>query len=135
MKSPYDMFKADSKMETEGVILDYGSFNIKIARAGGANTAFAKTMERLMKPYRTAIRNEVLDSDLAQKILIEAYADAVVLDWQGVTDASGKKLDYSKNNVVKVLTDLPDLFRDIQEQANKLVLFRKETLEAAAKNS
>ena len=37
MTSPYDIFKTDATTETEGLVLDYGDFQIRIARAGGSS--------------------------------------------------------------------------------------------------
>ena len=42
-KSIYDMFKTNEKSEKEGIIIDYGTGgNFRIARIGGANSAFSR---------------------------------------------------------------------------------------------
>lgn len=134
MTSPYDMFKTSEKMETEGIILDYGSFQIKVARAGGSNVAFAKTIERLTKPYKFALENGTMDHKLQMKLLARAFAESVILGWEGIVDESGKPLEYSPDNAEKLLTDLPDLFQDIQSQTMKASLFKQALLDRAAKN-
>lgn len=132
--SPYAMFKTDKKLETDGIILDYGDFKIKIARAGGNNTKYAEVLKRVSKPYRKAIEKEVLSEEIGRKILIEVFAEVVVIGWDGVLDEKGKPLTFSPANAKKLLNDLPDLFADIQEQASKASNFRQEELEEAAKN-
>jgi hypothetical protein len=58
----------------------------------------------------------------------------VVLGWENVTDSTGKVLPFSYENCLKVFNDLPDLFKDIQEQAQRSALFRAELLERDAGN-
>lgn len=137
----YNTFETDKSLERDGIVLDYG-FNsknepiqIRIARAGGANAKFAKVLENKMKPYKRAIANDTMDNKVAEKLLVEAYADAVVISWNGVEDREGTALDFTRDNVVKVLTDLPDLFMDIQSQSQKSALFRAELREAEQGNS
>lgn len=139
--SLYNTFETDKSLERDGIVLDYG-FNsknepiqIRIARAGGANAKFAKVLEQKMKPYKRAIANDTMDNKVAEKLLVEAYADSVILDWTGVEDREGTALDFNRENVVKVLTDLPDLFMDIQSQSQKSALFRAELREAEQGNS
>ncbi len=138
--SLYNQFKTNSDYEKDGIWLEYSvdekgkSTRIKIARAGGTNIKYAKILETKFKPYRRALQTETLDNATADKLLREVFAESIVLDWENVTDENGKKLAFSKENVIKVLEDLPELWADIREQANKMVLFRQEAQEIAAKN-
>lgn len=150
MANPYAIFKTDEKLETEGVILDYGSFRIKIARAGGANKAFGKQFTERFKPYKRQMDIGSMDDKVATSIMAELYADTIILDMdvldetnskpsepvyvQGVLDPDGKVLPYEKSNVVAMLIELPELFRDVQEQSNLVSLFRIETKETEIKN-
>jgi hypothetical protein len=135
MASPYDLFKTDPMTETEGLTLDYGDFQIRIARAGGANRGFVRALEARLKPYRRQLQSETLDEQVAERILREVYADHVILGWQGVADGDGKAMAFSRANVLKLLSDLPELFRDLQEQAGRIALFRAQELEDAKGNS
>lgn len=130
----YALFQTDKEQEVNGIILDYPGFSIKIARAGGANKRYTKVLAKRAKPLRRSIEADLLDPDQADALLIGVFAETVVLDWTGVTDAEGKELPCTKSNIVKVLTDLPDLFADIREQANKASLFRAIEREEAAGN-
>jgi hypothetical protein len=134
--NPYQMFQTDKTAEVEqGITLDYGSFKFRIVRAGGANRKYTEALNRKLKPYRRQLENDTLDNDVALKAMAEVYADTVLLGWEGVTGPDGQPLEYCRNNVIKILTDLPDLFRDVQEQANKAALFRAAEREEEAKNS
>lgn len=139
--SLYKTFETNKDLERDGIVLDYG-FNsknqpvqIRIARAGGSNVRFAKLLEQKMKPYKRAIANETMDNKVAEKLLVDVYADAVILEWTGVEDREGNALEFNHDNVVKVLTDLPDLFIDIQQQSQKAALFRAEVREVEQGNS
>lgn len=145
----YDQFKTDGNLETQGIVLDYGDFRVTIARAGGANKKFERTMEFKTKAYKRAIQTETLPNEKGKAILREVFAEAVVLNWEvrkpgkkdgedtwevGIEGPSGDVLPFSAENVAATFKALPDLFADIQEQAGKVALFRAAVLEAEAGN-
>lgn len=138
--SLYNDFATAPNLETDGIFLDYGlnskkqSIRIRVARAGGANAKFAKVVEFKFRPHKRAIANDSMDRKLADKLMIEAYAESVVLGWSGVEDKDGTELEFTVENVKKLFTDLPELFKDVQEQTQKFSLFRAETREDEAKN-
>ncbi len=138
--SLYTQFETDREIEKTGIVLDYG-FNskkqpiqIRIARAGGANERYSKLLELRTKPYRRQIQNETLENAVAEKITKEVYAQTVVLGWTGVEDRDGNDMPFTQENCVKLFTDLPDLWSDVQSQSTRASLFRAEILEADAKN-
>lgn len=130
----HKLFKTDSKLETEGIFLDYGKFKIRIARAGGSNKAYMRQIEKKSRPFRRAIQQEMLENEVAMKLMREIYAETVVIGWEGITDAEGKTLPFSKENCLKLFDELPDLFADVMDQSNKLALFREDIREEEAKN-
>lgn len=141
--SMYELFKTDTNLETNGIVIDYGSFRVTIARAGGANKRFAKTLDVKTKPYRRAIQTETMDNERGLDILREVYSEAVVLNWevkdgdgwrQGIEGPDGDILPFTKENVLATFRALPDLFHDLQEQAGKAALFRQSIREAEAGN-
>lgn len=147
-KNVYDVFQTDRNLERSGIRIDYGPFYFTIARAGGANKRYSTRLEVLLKPYRRAIQTETMDEEVARGLMAQAYAETVVLDWghfvgEGpdrkevpgkILGHDGELLDFSVDNVRQVLMDLPDLFRDIREQAEKAALFRVQVKEADVKN-
>lgn len=138
--SLYKQFTTDNKLEREGILLEYGvasngqPITIRIARAGGSNAQYQKRMEVLVKPYRRQIQTETIDSKQVEKLIRQVYAETVVLGWENVEDAEGNPLTFSKENCLKLFDDLPDLFLDIQEQAQRAALYRAEIREAASGN-
>jgi len=141
--SMYGQFQTDTSLESQGIVIDYGTFRITVARAGGANKRFAKTLEAKTKPFKRAIQTDTMDNERGLEILRETYAEAVVLNWetkkdgvfvQGIESQDGGILPFNKENVVFTFQNLPDLFTDIQQQAEKSALFRKFLQEQDAKN-
>lgn len=138
--SLYKSFKTDTSLEKDGILLEYGKNSkgnpiaIRIARAGGANSQYTKRMEAKVKPYRRQIQNETIERALLEDIVKEVFAETVVLGWENVEDENGNDMSFSKENCIKLFTDLPDLFTDVQEQAQRSALFRQDVREADAKN-
>lgn len=134
MSGPYSVFRTDKALEKEGIVLDYGDFKIKVARAGGANSAFQKALTAKIRPYKRQLDAGTIPDDVAEKLFLDVYAESVVLGWEGMTDENGNPLPYSKENAVKLFSDLPDLFRDVQNQAAAISNFRAEVTEDTIKN-
>lgn len=142
--SLYELFATDPELERKGVVIDYGKTRVTLARAGGANKRFQAVMQRLLKPYRRAIQAGTMDEGKAEEVLREAYVEANIVNWeelasdgewqQGVRLADGQVHAFSAENVKQVLRDLPELFSDLQEQANKVALYRRHLAEADAGN-
>lgn len=147
MTSPFKQFATDEALEKEGIVLDYGDYAVKIKRAGGANRRFAQVLEAKQKPHRRQIQNETLPEDVARKLLAEAYAEAVILNWGHrkdpdseiqwghLPDEEGNLLPCTPPHVVATLIALPEWFADIREQASKVALFRRQEIEDTAGNS
>lgn len=133
--SPYDLFKNNENLESgQGVTIEYPGFSITIHRAGGSNKRFAQILSAKMKPYRHQYERGILDDETSKRILLESYAEGVVVGWKGVTDSEGKAMAFNKENVVKLFSDLPDLFNDIKQQASDFALFKEEQEKADEKN-
>lgn len=133
--SPYTLFKNNENLEAgQGVTLQYPGFSITIHRAGGSNKRFAQILSAKMKPHRHQYDRGILDDETSKRILLESYAEGVVVGWKDVKDANGKNMPFNKENVVKLFSDLPDLFNDVKQQAENVALFREETEKVDEKN-
>ena len=83
MPSIYEMFATDLKIETDGFVHRVSDkISFTLARAGGANTKFSKAMEVKTRPYRRQISEDTMEITLANKLLIEAFAETVVLAFE-----------------------------------------------------
>ncbi len=136
MTSPYTIFSTDKNLESgAGVDICYPGFTITIHRAGGSNAKYANALRDKARPHSKMIANGMLDDTIAAKMLIEAFAESVIVGWKGVTDENGVELPFSIENCVKLFTDLPDLYADIKNQAEDFKVFQKANEETERKNS
>lgn len=144
MSGMYEQFQTNKQREKEGVWLDYTSFMVRVARAGGSNKSFQKKMEQLTRPYRRAIATGTMEDEQAETLMRQAYAEDVILDWkvkqadgsylQGIEGPNKELLPFTPENVQATLQALPELFADIREQAGTMTLFREGLREEAAGN-
>jgi hypothetical protein len=134
-KSVYDAFKTDASAETDGIELNFGELGkFNIARAGGSNRRYEAAVRKRIAPHQSALSLGVLQDSVARALLIECYADAVVLGWSDVCDELGSPIPFSRENCIKLFTDLPDLFALIQQRAQDHSNFLAAKREAAAGN-
>lgn len=133
--SIYDLFETDAKTENEGFIFDVTpEISFTLARAGGSNTRYQKIIEAKTRPHRREIDENRFPIDQANKIVIEAFAETVVLGWKGITDKKGKKVPFTPANAVTLFTQLPDLFSDVREAAVARANFSAQEVKADAGN-
>lgn len=136
----YQQFQTNADLERNGIFLEYGPnskgqpMRVLVARAGGANMPFIKAMENKFRPYRRQVQTETMDPALMEKLLHEVYAETIVLDWENWEDGDNKDLPFSRENCIKLFKDLPDFYRDIVEQCQRIALYRSVILEPDAKN-
>lgn len=148
MSNLFEMFDMDAGLEREGITVNYGSVKFLLARAGGRNTAFKKLFQAKAKKYRHQIDNETLSDTVADQLMVESYAEGVVLGWWSrkedengdpslnakgeekwvdtIENEAGKNVKFSVDECVKLFTALPDLFADIQRMASKAANYRRE---------
>lgn len=138
--SLYKNFKSDADLEKNGVVIAYGMnskgkpIEFTIARAGGANVRYAKVLDHKIKPYRRMMQNGTLPDDTAMQVIKETFVETILLGWEGVENEDDQPMEFSKENAMQLFNDLPDLFRDLKEQAESAALFRASLLDEEAKN-
>ena len=122
-------------MEVSGIWINYGKGGkFLVARSGGANTKFAKMLEFNLRPHDHQMKIGKLDNEVATDLLIDTFIDAVLLKWEGVSGKDGKEIKFTKENAKTLFTDLPELFRDLQEQTSKMSNFQEKQTEDDAGN-
>jgi hypothetical protein len=155
MANPFEMFETDDKLEIEGIVLDYGDFRYKVARAGGANKKFINMMNaKLLKPYQKQIESGTMDDEVAGRLIREIYAATIILDAdvliksdkkkkkdtppeykQGlIMDKNGTIAPFTRENVVRHFTLLPVLFQAVKKDAEDFALFKTMEQEEDVKN-
>ena len=139
----YDVFETDEDLETSGIWLDYGDFRVKIASANQGNKKYVKYAEKALKPVRKAMQAGAISNERSMTLMADIYAKTVVIDWETAVDGQMQKGIEQRNGdispvnyetVKQAFLDLPNLFIDIQEQANSIANFRKAELEDESGN-
>ena len=127
-------YKTDLTVSEEGVWVDMGEgCSLLIARKG--NQKFAKRLKSLIKPYQRQIDMNTMADDLANKLLAEAMAYGILLDWKGLK-LDGKEIKYSEKAAAELLNDptLIDFRNAVDQLSEDREAFRQESIEAAEKN-
>jgi hypothetical protein len=75
-----------------------------------------------------------MDPKVADRLLIEVFVDSVVLGWEDICGRDGAIMPFTRDNCIKLFTDLPDLFLDVREQAMKAANFRELEADTDSKN-
>lgn len=139
--SPYAQFGTDKKAEKDGVVIDYGDFWFRVARTGGANTRYTKRLNAEFKPHRRAIQTDTMKDDKADELVRKVFIETAVLEGGSkkfgdgyIVGRSGEQIAINAESLDTLFTELPDLFKDLQEQAGKVSLFRVMEQEEDAKN-
>lgn len=139
--SVFDAFGTNTDEERDGVWRDfYGSngvhVRVRIARMGGSNVAFRKTLERLSKPYRKGSLDGTpnIPPEVDTKLFNRAMAETIVKDWQGVYDGEGNDLACSVENVELVLNKASILAEFVAQEARNLDNFAVKVNEEIEKN-
>jgi len=143
-RSLFDTFSADQDAEQNGIMLDFGDFRFKVARAGGNNRRFQAAVRRVIEPHKRAIDLEVIADQKSRELVAECFADAVVLGWETkfendvwrpvVIGKDGQEIEFSKQNCKQLLLDLPDLFDTLRAEAIKLSNFLQARREESARD-
>lgn len=126
-------FQTNKSAEEEGVwvAVDGNGTKIKVARIN--NARYKKYFQKITKPYKRQIRNGTLAEELAEKLLVDALANTILLDWQGFTRGE-EAFPYSVDNARAFLSESAD-FRDfVSDAANEMENYRAEELEDARGN-
>lgn len=118
--SIYDSFLTDAELERDGVELDFGDFQVTIARAGGANKRYEQTLRRQLDKHKRAIQLDALPAETAERVLRTVFAETIVLGWRGVQDRDGKDIPFSPSACAKLFEELPEFFYAVREEAAKL---------------
>ena len=135
MTSLYESLEVDRGAKEDGVwvaVLD----GVEIKVASTDSKRYRDVSRRLMKPYFKILQaGGRIPDDKQVEIAVVIAADSLLLDWKGVTDRDGNELPFSRENVIKVLTDLEVLRNMVAEIAGEAETFNKAALELAVKNS
>jgi len=141
-------FKTDRAAEIAGVEVEVAMndhngkpITIRIARMSASNKRYTKELNRVTKPHQSAIQNDALDNELAQKMLQEVFVDTILLGWSNLpkSELTGdendtEELEFTRENALALFEELPDCYKDWESRAQKAAAFREAEREVTAGN-
>lgn len=128
----YALFETDKELEANGIDLKFGDSTFRCKRAGGSNRKFETAFNEKTRAFQTKMQLASLSEEQSDKLLMEVYFEAVVLGWEDVTDREGNNLEFTLENFQKVMTDLPEVWRNLRSAAANVDNFLvQQTKEAA----
>lgn len=127
--SIYKKYKTNEISEQDGFWFTIGvnehgdKESFKLARISDRNKSYQKKLAQKIKPYQRSITNNTMDRGLIRQIQIELFVEFILLDWTGLLDDEGNEILFSKDKALELLTELPDLYDDLDDQARDLSNF------------
>lgn len=126
------LFATNKQLEVEGkwIVVD-GDFEIKLARFNNKN--FIDKYKELVADYKVTSRNREVSGEPLNKIMREAIATCIVLDWKNFNDGT-KKVPYSVKNAMHYLEEWNDFAEYVSRESQDIRHFQDEVEEAQVKN-
>jgi len=133
-------YRTDETLEKEGVVVEFTENGevfawIKCRRPGGRNSLFHRVRAQKERENRQALAADE-DGTLEHRLLVETYAEAVIVDWGGNIEGPNGEIPAActKENIVWLFTeDAFDAFRELQ--ARLISRTNWQAKEEEAKNS
>ena len=128
MSSFLERYKTNKSFEEEGIWVDFGG-GVKVRLTRASSNRSREVRRRLERQHARKMRNQDIPPEIMEKLLIEQLAQAIVLDWDGVTDLSGNSVPCDEQHRRQVFTDFPDFREDVMSASLTKETFLDEVRE------
>ena len=138
--SLFKQYGTDEKAELNGVWVGLGDnedgteIEVLLSRTSDANKPYKKAIRKAVAPISRQLEMETISEEKSESIFRSVFATKVLLGWRNVRDEDDNEIEYNKENAIKLLTDLPELYKELKSKANSALIFKKDSLEADLKN-
>ena len=128
MTDLYSLYQTNDEFETTGIWLQISdTTKFKVKRFGGKNSPTIRKLTALYhKPYARMIELNTLPESKEREIYARIFIEACIIDWVGVTDKDGKELEFTKDNAMKLFTDLPELLDTLVNYASDAKNYKED---------
>jgi len=146
MKNPFEMFETSNNYEVNGVWQDFGTFKVLLARSGGHNTRYFKTLNKEIKKCGKATFGSLSEEE-GKAIIVKTFISSIIKDHQVKVDGKWKQgifikkdeevvvVPYTPKNMEICLTQLPEYFSKIKEYSDDFATFQDEVEKEQIKKS
>lgn len=131
MSKLYEQYETDQTAENDGAWVEFrGGVKVKL-RSENSEKAVDFAHKLAKKQRQLVVANGgLLPKKLQDANEVALCAQALIVDWQGVTDRDGKALPCTQDNVRKVMQELPAFRRDVLFAARVDETFKAEEMAA-----
>src|SRR5262245_23946374 len=125
MSNPRDKYAVDRAREAQGAPLAIDDMQFILRSATASNRGYRYALALAASRRRNELNGDTARAfDVHESILIEAFADAVILGWSGVDGADGKPLEFTRANCVQLMEDCPAIWDKVREAALDVERFK-----------
>lgn len=119
--------KTDRNAENDGVWIDYeGGLRLKIARLNSEKHQQAMiAKQREFRKRRRLGNTTEISAEALRRLTCESMADNILLDWENMVEG-GKAIEYSRAEAIRLLHDVPEFYRLVEDEATNVENFRAE---------
>jgi hypothetical protein len=133
----FSRYAIDKEKEKNGVWSEFDLGNgkpwrFKIARLSKRNAEYLKCVEKIFKPYRRVI--DYLDKSVLLQLEMKIFIEAILKEWQNVTNEKGEPLELNPENAMYIFEKLPDIYETLKEDSENSKLFLEEEIKEDSKN-
>lgn len=134
--SPVNLFKkyeTDASLETGGVEINIEGAIFICRRAGGNNRRYKFAIADASAKRQEKLKSTDPDilAKLEDEVVLEAYAESVVIGWRNVSDREGNEWPFSKENFLELMAACPDVWLRLRLEARDIEVFRAAQVQEA----
>lgn len=137
-------YQSNKEMEKDGKWLfplgtEEGAPSFKVARAGGANKAFADHQRKLLTPHKRLLAASAKEMtpealEIVNKAVRTSFIATCMKGWKEVNGTDGKAKPFNAEAVDALFTQYPDLYDDLLGLAQSLNTYQDDDSEEDLKN-
>lgn len=137
-RSIWDLLETDAEAEENGkwfrdIFEDGTNIDLKMRRmTSKASMRARRNLDKQFKQKQNK-RGEY-DEDTALVVIAKQIASGVLVDWDGIYDRDGSKMEFSVENAEMLINKLPALRDAVIVISNEMDNFRAKAKEATEKN-
>jgi hypothetical protein len=125
MSNPRHKYAVDRAAEAKGSVLKIDDMEFTVRSATASNRAYRYALALAASKRRDDLKGGGVKAfDVHESILIEAFADCVILGWSGVTNGEGHALEFTRDNCIALMEDCPAIWDKVREAALDVERFR-----------
>jgi hypothetical protein len=131
--NPRARYGVDREAEAKGTVVEIDDMVFIVRSATAANRGYRYALAVNAAKHRPALSaGGAAAFDVHESILIESFADCVLLGWSNVDGPDGQPLPFTRENAVQLMEDCPELWDRLRDVALDIDRFRPAQEDGAA---